>query len=280
MRRPCVRTSIRYTILLAAGAGVILAGPVRAQPDPGDLAQIELLQETLAAVADEVRPSLVAIRAERRVNRIEQPSGQAASPGGETHRRPREQVIPAVGSGVIIGANGLILSNEHVVHHAEPEAIECILASGERYTVRGITTDPRSDLAVLRIDAKDLRPARLGDAGTVRQGHFAIVMGNPFGSASDGAGRPAMSFGVISGIGRNLTRKLDRDRYYGNLLQTDARINPGNSGGPLFNIKGEVIGIITAISSRSGGSEGVGYAIPIDERTKAIIAQLARGEKV
>lgn len=270
----------RFSGPLAAAAVSIVVPVAVGQPDPGNFDQVELLQNTLAAVAEQVRPSAVAIRADRHLDPADLSQTRPALPEDEVHRRLQQRIIPAVGSGVIISPDGLILTNEHVVHDAPPDAIECVLASGERYTVQGITTDPRSDLAVLRIDAHNLKPARLGDLGRVRQGHFAIVMGNPFGSASDGRGTPAMSFGIISARSQDLTRKLDPERYYGNLLQTDARINPGNSGGPLLNIKGEVIGIITAISSRSGGSEGVGYAIAIDQRTKKIIGQLARGEDV
>ncbi|MEP0844856.1 MAG: PDZ domain-containing protein, partial [Phycisphaerae bacterium] len=153
---------------------------------------------------------------------------------------------------------------------------------GDSFRVQGIASDPRSDLAVLRIDAKGLKAIPFGDVANVRQGHFVIVMGNPFGTASDNHGRPAMSFGVVSALGQELTRQLDPmgQRYYGNLIQTDARINPGNSGGPLLNIRGELIGINTAISTRSGANEGVGYAISIDRRTKDIIALLSEGKEV
>jgi serine protease Do len=185
-----------------------------------------------------------------------------------------------VGSGVIIRADGAILTNEHVIDGADPEDIFCTLSNGDEYTVKAVISDHRSDLAVLRIDAKDLPEARMGDLKSVRQGHFAVVMGNPFGLAAEG--KPAMSFGIISQLGRPLTSQLspNLDRYYGNLIETDARINLGNSGGPLLNIRGEVIGITTAVSTRSGGNEGVGYAIPMDERTKSIVAQLLRGEEV
>lgn len=249
-----------------------------AEQSLGDMAQIELLERTLADVADAVRPSVVAIRSERRTTSEE----DEAMPDDEVHRGMRNRVFPAVGSGVIISADGLILTNEHVVQNAEPERITCILSDGESFRVRDITSDPRSDLAVLRIEATDLKPIRLGDVSNVRQGHFAIVMGNPFGSASDNHGRPAMSFGVVSALGQELTRQLDPmgERYYGNLIQTDARINPGNSGGPLLNIRGEVIGVNTAISTRSGANEGVGYAIPIDRVTKSLIEQLVRGQEV
>lgn len=248
--------------------------PVWAQPDPAQLAQVESLQNTLADVAVEVGPSVVAIRADRKIDTTHK------LPDDEIHRHLQEQMIPAVGSGLIIRADGMILTNEHVIHNAKPQDIECILANGQSYTVQHVTSDPRSDIAVLKIDAKNLQPARLGDVKAVRQGHFVIVMGNPFGSASDSRGRPAMTFGIISALGQDLTRKLDPAKYYGNLIQTDARINPGNSGGPLLDIWGEVIGLTTAISTRSGSSEGVGYAIPIDKLTKRTIEQLMQGEEI
>ncbi len=253
----------------------------RAASDPaGDAAQFERLQNRLAEVADEVRPSVVAIRAERRMDVTR--DSRDVVPEEEGRRSARGRLLPAIGTGTIISADGLILTNEHVIRNAGPESIECILHDGQRYTVEAMTTDPRSDLAVLKIAARNLKPARLGDLSTVRQGHFAIVLGNPYGTASDNGGRPAMSFGVVSAIGQDLTQKLDvlQQHYYGNLIQTDARINPGNSGGPLLNLHGEVIGVTTAISTRSGSSEGVGYAISLDKRVKDIIARLARGEEV
>lgn len=190
--------------------------------------------------------------------------------------------MPTIGTGMIVDANGLILTNEHVVHGAKPDQITCVLANGDRYMAQSVQFDLRSDLAIVRIDARNLPVLKLGDARTVRQGHFAIVLGNPFGLAWDSQGKPAMSFGIISALGRPLTRQLDPggERYYGNLIQTDARINPGNSGGPLLNIRGEVIGVTTAISTRSGSSEGVGYAIPMTEGVRAIVERLKSGQEV
>lgn len=274
-------SSSRRWILPVFLAGIPLSVSAPAEPLPDDLVQVELLQNTLAAVADAVRPSVVAIRASRRIPPMLDPQDSAPAESGP-HRNLSDQRLPAVGSGIIVRADGMILTNEHVIHQAMPEHIECILSDGNVYTVTGINSDPRSDLAILRINADSLPTARLGDLARVRQGHFAIVMGNPFGSANDSHGHPAMSFGIVSAIGRELTGQLDPSgaRYYGNLIQTDARINPGNSGGPLLNIKGEVIGINVAISTRSGASEGVGYAIPIDKRTKDIIDLLLAGREV
>ena len=256
----------------------------------GSFQQIETLQNTLAAIAEEVSPSVVAIRATRTVN-VEDgrgdpfPDSDAPSetaPDGSRPARGEPLKYPAVGTGIVIREDGVILTNEHVVLNSEPAEIVVTLADGETYRAREVMSDPRRDLAIIRIDAKGLKPARLGDLSTVRQGHFAIVMGNPLGSASDGKGKPAMSFGIVSALDRQITQQLDpmARKNYGNLIQTDAKVNPGNSGGPLLNIKGEVIGVTTAIATRSGASQGVGYAIPISARTKEVIAELIRGEEV
>ncbi len=271
---------------MAAARALLLvalaAARTAAEPDPNDLVRVEQLQAVLAAVAEEVAPAVVAIRSQQPVS-LPETDRPGTAPGHDMSNTPGlRRLMPAVGSGMIIDPSGVILTNEHVIHGAIPENITVSLFNGDTYTVQSLTSDPRSDLAVLRIDARDLKAVRLGDAATVRQGHFVIVLGNPFGSASAARGEAAMSFGVVSGLGRQLTPQLDPQdqRYYGNLIQTDARINPGNSGGPLINLRGEVIGINTAISTRSGSSQGVGYAIPIDEHTREIIARLARGEEI
>lgn len=254
----------------------LLAGFAQAAPKPDDLLDVRTLQRTLTAVADDVRPSVVAIRALRQND----PDDGDSGPDNPGERSRRRGLIPSEGTGIIISSEGLILTSEHVVHNARLEDIQCRLANGRRYDVQGMTTDPRSDLAVLRIDAHDLTPARLGDLGGVRQGQFVVAMGNPFGSSFDSDGQPSLTFGVVSGLGRDLTTQLDPNRYYGNLIQTDARINPGHSGGPLINLDGEVIGVNAAISSRTGSSQGVGFAIPIDAFTRSLIERLSRGELI
>ncbi|HOB73082.1 MAG TPA: trypsin-like peptidase domain-containing protein [Phycisphaerae bacterium] len=276
---PTAFTNLKSILLAALMALVWAPVAVRAaEPSLGNLRQVEMLQRTLADVADTVRPSVVAIRTERH---FDNPESDSVLPDNVNDNLSR-RLFPAVGSGVVIDPDGLILTNEHVIQDALLEDITCVLSNGQVVPVLEVTSDPRSDLAVLRVDAKNLKAIRMGDVADVRQGHFVIVMGNPFGTASDNGGRPAMSFGVVSALGQELSRQLDPlgERYYGNLIQTDARINPGNSGGPLLNIRGELIGINTAISTRSGASEGIGYAISIDKRTREIIARLARGEQV
>jgi S1-C subfamily serine protease len=192
-------------------------------------------------------------------------------------RRPAPRRVLANGSGVILAADGLILTNEHVVGRAEK--ISVTLATGRTYRAAVVAADPRSDLAVIRVPVRGLTPLSLGEASGVRVGQWVLAVGNPYGLATDG--EPAMTFGVVSAVGRCIAAaRVPGDRYYGNLIQTDAAINPGNSGGPLINIRGQVIGIATAISSRTGVSEGVGFAIPVTRRTRHIIGELMAGRPV
>ena len=233
------------------------------------LADLESLQAAFAQLAEKLRPSVVAIHADRRV-RVPETQGMPDDP---VHRSVR---VPSIGSGVVIRADGMILTNEHVVRDADKVTV--VLFDRSRHEAKAVYADPRADLAIVHIEAGGLTPARLGDLSRVRQGHWAFAMGNPFGLASDG--NMVMSEGIVSAVRRKLDIDPTNSRYYGNLIQTSAAINPGNSGGPLVNIYGEVIGITTAISTRTGANEGIGFAVPIEARTRAIIETLLRGETV
>ena len=181
------------------------------------------------------------------------------------------------GSGVLISADGFILTSEHVVRDASE--IHVTLSTRKQYRAEVVGSDPRRDLAVIRISGKDLPVAKLGDAAIVRRGQFVIALGSPFGFGRDG--QASLSFGIVSGTRRaipGIGREIDR--YYGNLIQTDAAVNPGNSGGPLANLDGEVIGVNAVISSQSGTSDGVGFAVPITQQTRDIIERLKRGEEI
>jgi serine protease Do len=170
-------------------------------------------------------------------------------PGFRWHSIPE---IPrsGLGSGVIIDPSGIVLTNNHVV--AEADEVTVRLGDGREVDVKEIKTDERTDLAVLRLDTQESLPAaRLGDSDELEIGDWVLAVGNPFELEQ------TVSAGIISGKGRSLGR-VERARF----LQTDAAINPGNSGGPLVNLKGEVVGINTAILSRTGFYQGVGFAIP------------------
>ena len=190
----------------------------------------------------------------------------------------REFKRVGLGSGVIIDKDGYILTNEHVVYGADK--ITVTLPDGREFEGEVTGSDVYSDLAVVKIDPKgeDLPFARLGDSGFIRTGQWAIAIGNPFGYAVKNP-EPTVTVGVISALDRSLPRTDKRAREYSDLIQTDAAINPGNSGGPLLNIHGEVIGINVAILTLSGGSEGIGFAIPINT-AKRIMKDLIEGRSV
>ena len=166
-----------------------------------------------------------------------------------------------MGSGVIIDSSGIVLTNNHVVSGADDVTV--VLSDGRKFKASDIKTDPETDLAVLRIKAGESLPAaRLGDSDKLQIGDWVIAVGNPFGLNS------TVSAGIISGKGR----ELESNRR-ASFIQTDAAINPGNSGGPLLNLKGEVVGINTAIASNSGGYQGIGFAIPSNQ-AKWVTSQL------
>lgn len=158
--------------------------------------------------------------------------------------------VPNLGSGVIIDPAGIVLTNNHVVSGADKIVVR--LDDGRRLKVTDVKMDDKSDLAVLRIDSREPLPAaKLGDSDKLEIGDWVLAIGNPFELER------TVSAGIISAKGRSLGA-IGRSNY----LQTDAAINPGNSGGPLVNLEGEIIGINTAIFSRSGGNQGIGFAIP------------------
>ncbi len=193
---------------------------------------------------------------------------------GEMPEREYRQV--GVGSGVIIDSQGFILTNQHVV--AGADKLSVTLPDGRQFTAELKGQDARSDLAVIKINARNLPVAQLGDSDTLRIGQWVIAIGNPFGISVQNA-EPTVTTGVVSALHRTLGRTLGRGRDYNDLIQTDAAINPGNSGGPLVNLKGEIIGINVAIFSTSGGYQGVGFAIPANS-AKRIVGALLAGKKV
>lgn len=186
--------------------------------------------------------------------------------------RPREykQKVYSLGSGILISKDGYILTNEHVTRGAEE--LKVTLTSGAEYEGKIVGQDVTSDLAVIKIDSEDLPFVQLGDSDDLIIGEWAIALGNPFGYLLDDP-NPTVTVGVISAINRDIKRDSDEKRVYRGMIQTDAAINMGNSGGPLVNARGQVIGINTFIFSTSQGSEGIGFAIPIN-RAKGILNDL------
>ena len=187
--------------------------------------------------------------------------------GGEAllpYRHP--DIRTGLGSGFVIDGNGLIVTNHHVV--AEPGEIQVVFENGRKYRGKIVGADPRTDLARIKISASGLAAATFGDSAAMEVGDWVLAIGNPLGLAY------SVTAGIISAKGRNI---FDSENLaYGEFLQTDAAINPGNSGGPLFNLKGEVIGVNTAISSKG---QGIGFAVP-SNLVREVVRQLREHGKV
>jgi serine protease Do len=172
-----------------------------------------------------------------------------------------------VGSGVIVSADGYVLTNNHVVQNADELEVE--LSDGRKFNGKVVGTDDRSDVAVVKIEATDLTPAKLGDSSLMDVGDWVIAVGSPFELDQ------TVTAGIISALNRSVAILP-----YEDFLQTDAAINPGNSGGPLVNLRGEVIGINTAINSRTGSNAGVGFAIPSSMAKQIMDSILTNGRVV
>ena len=182
---------------------------------------------------------------------------------------PLRREIQSVGSGVIFTDDGFIITNSHVVDGATE--IKIVLHDATEYDAKLIGQDKINDIAVLKVDGKNLPYARLGTSIDLLIGEWSIAVGNPYGFLMKDS-KPSVSVGVISALDRNMT-DTNEGRVFRGMIQTDAAINPGNSGGPLVNVLGEVVGINSFIISQSGGSIGIGFAIPID-KVKIIVDEL------
>jgi len=186
----------------------------------------------------------------------------------------REQVR-SIGSGVLVSTDGYILTNEHVTDAAD--SIWVTLPDGRTLSARLVGSDRETDLAVLHVEGQGLPSARLGDSDSLLIGEWALALGNPFGVLLDDP-KPSVTVGVISAVDRDVKQSPDDERLYRKVIQTDAAINPGNSGGPLVNSAGHVIGINSFIFSSSQGSEGIGFAIPINQAKVVLRDLIAYGE--
>ncbi|MGD8783493.1 MAG: Do family serine endopeptidase [Thioalkalispiraceae bacterium] len=186
---------------------------------------------------------------------------------GDGDRSPRQRREPSLGSGVILSEEGYVLTNNHVISDAAEIAVA--LNDGRTTSAKIFGADPDSDLAVLKIELDDLPVVTLGRSDNLQVGDVVLAIGNPFGVGQ------TVTSGIVSGLGRS---SLGINTFE-NFIQTDAAINPGNSGGALINAKGELIGINTAIYSQSGGSHGIGFAIPIN-LAKNVLTQLIENGRV
>jgi len=222
----------------------------RCEIPPADTSDVDLLDaysRAVPTVVDAVGPAVVSI------------SGR-----GKKHGREPEQT--GAGSGVIIAPDGYVLTNDHVVHHANRLAIT--LTDGTRFGATVVGKDPATDLAVIRADASGLQCASLGDSSLLRVGQLVIAMGNPFGFQS------TVSTGVVSALGRALRSR--EGRLIESIIQHTAPLNPGNSGGPLLDSRGRIMGINTAIIMMA---QGIGFSIP-SNTARWIVSQLISNGKV
>ena len=187
---------------------------------------------------------------------------------GDNQGNTRQRLESSLGSGVIISPEGYILTNNHVIEAADE--IEVALRDGRTAAARIIGTDPDTDLAILKIDLAELHSITLGHSEQLRVGDVVLAIGNPFGVGQ------TVTSGIVSATGRNMLGI----NTFENFIQTDAAINPGNSGGALITANGNLIGINTAIFSRSGGSQGIGFAIPIDLARDVLQQIIEHGEVI
>jgi serine protease Do len=233
----------------------------------------ESRRTAIVRASERVAPSVVSVNVLRR--ETAQPRSLWESFFAQSG--PRE--VQGLGSGFVYRADGIILTNEHVVRGATEVVVT--MSNGRDYPADVVGTDDVTDLAVLRLrDAPALPAAPLGSSSNLIIGEWVIAIGNPFGFLLSNA-EPTVTAGVVSGVARNIVPGgADEGRgYYLDMIQTDASINPGNSGGPLINALGQVIGVNSSIISQSGGSVGLGFAIPID-RARRIAEDLLRDRRV
>jgi len=244
------------------GASMIHAGAAPAAVPP--VREAATMPTTFAPVVKAVLPAVVNISATKIVRTSElgedNPFGRMF-PGFGLQMPDRPQRQEGEGSGVIVSSDGYVVTNNHVVDGAT----ELTVTMGDKRELKArvIGTDAKTDIALIKIDAKDLPHVTLGTSANVEVGDIALAMGNPFGLGQ------TVTMGIISATGRGGLGIED----YEDFIQTDASINPGNSGGALVNTRGELIGINTAILSRSGGNQGVGFAVPVD-MVRQVMTQL------
>jgi serine protease Do len=237
--------------------------------DSKEVASLEALNRERRTLVNSVIPSVVAVKTSKKID-VQRQYGmdpfEFFFPNQRRSRNPNDEALVqnALGSGVIVTNEGHIITNNHVVDQVDE--IEVQFSDGRTKKARLVDGDSQVDLAVLKVDDPGVKPLKLADSDMVQAGDFVLAIGNPFGFEE------TVTDGIISSKGRP-----NRTDAFSELLQTNAAINPGNSGGPLINLRGEVVGINTAIISRSGGSQGIGFAIPSNTVRNVLESLLKQG---
>jgi serine protease Do len=265
-------------VLLASplGGTAYGAAPLKKAPSQDSINFLKTLSQSLADVAEVAWPSVVNISTTSTVTAEESPFGDMFNDpffrrffGDQYDQQgPKRKFKSAsLGSGVIVSDNGYILTSNHVVKGAED--IRVIVYDKREFKGKIVGTDPRTDLAVIKINATDLPAAKIGESSKLKAGDVVLAIGAPFGLTQ------SITMGIVSAVGRSNVGIADLEDF----IQTDAAINPGNSGGALVNTNGEVIGINTAIFSTSGGYMGIGFAVPSD-MAKTVMDSIIKYGKV
>jgi serine protease Do len=267
------RVQLYAAILVAFACGLVFASgfdltriswaqtktTTGSKPTPQEVKPLEETGQAFEAIAEHVTPAVVSIEAEQLETRRSQPR-RNLPPGMEDFFRqfeaPDNQPRSGTGSGFIVTKDGYILTNNHVVANAD--RVTVTLIDNRKFQAKVIGRDPTTDVALIKVDADNLPMVSMGDDRVARVGQWVVAIGNPLGLEF------TVTAGIISAKGRSQLNLPGRERYaIQDFIQTDAAINPGNSGGPLVNIRGEVIGINSAIASATGFNAGYGFAIPI-----------------
>ncbi len=256
-------TMLRTAIICAAM--LVPAGPVRASGRLIPVAGGTDLQAQIKATASNVIPAVVSIASTVMVR--DQAFSDETLPFGLFKEPPARRQY-GQGSGVIVSSDGYIITNNHVV--ADAVDVEVILADRRQFKGKVVATDPKTDVAVVKIQGANLPTVSWGDSSNLTVGDFVLAIGNPLGLSR------TVTFGIVSAVGRADVGVADFEDF----IQTDAPINPGNSGGALVNINGELVGINTAIASPTGGSVGVGFAIPSNMARAAMQSLIKTGRVV
>jgi serine protease Do len=263
-------------LVLSSHLGIMSPLPAKSSLSSKSIEILTQLSDAQSEVAAVATPSVVNISTTRMVKLREE--GQLDLFDDPFFRRffgnqlphpsiPKEHKEQSLGSGVIVSDDGYIVTNNHVIEKAQE--IKVLLSNKRDYKARIIGADPKTDIAVIKIDAKGLSPLLWGDSNRLKVGEIVFAIGNPFGL------NQTVTMGVIGAVGRANVGIAD----YEDFIQTDAAINPGNSGGALVNVRGELIGINTAILSRSGGYQGIGFAVP-SSMARQVMDSLVKYKKV